>query len=59
MQTPVGPYYQAIDTFQCLHDHPMHSSLEHCLSIVFLILCSSVGDLEESKTTEHSSEIGD
>ena len=49
MHTPVGPYFQAIDTFLCLH----------CLSIVFLLLCSSAGDLEECKTSQYSSEIGD
>ena len=27
--------------------------------MVSLLLCSSAGDLEESKTTEHSSAIGD
>ena len=54
--TPIG---QAIDAFPCLHDHPMPSGLEHCLSIFFLLLCSSAGDLEENMTTEHSSAIGD
>ena len=29
------------------------------ISMVSLLLCSSAGDLEESKTTEHSSAIGD
>ena len=59
IQIPVGPYYQAIDTFLRLHDHPMQSGPEHYLSIVFLLLCFSAGDLEGSKTTEHSSAIGD
>ena len=30
-----------------------------CISIVFLLLYSSAGDLEESMTTQHSSAIGD
>ena len=58
IQPPVGPYYQAIDTFPCLYDHPMHSGPEHC-AFQLSFLSSSAGDLEESKTTQHSSEIGD
>ena len=41
IQNPVGPYYQAIDTFLCLYDHLMPSGLEHCLFNCHFSLCSS------------------
>ncbi len=59
IQNPVGPYFQAIDTLLCFARPPYAIlGLEvyfNCLSS----LSSSADDLEESKTTQHSSEIGD
>ena len=60
IQTPVGPCCQAIDAFLCLHDKPLPSGLEHCLfNCLSSFLYRSAGDLEESKTSQYSSAIGD
>ena len=43
IQTPVGPYYQAIVTFLRLHDHPMHACLEYCLfNSLSSLICASL-----------------
>ena len=53
-------YLQAIITFLCLLDHTIFIQVcSIAISMVSLLLCPSAGDLEESKTTEHSSAIGD
>ena len=40
IQPPVGPYYQTIDTFLRLRNHPMRSGLEHCAFQLSFFFCT-------------------